>query len=353
MLLVVGVLVLQFALGFTVALAGTILGDSPGAGADLVRNPWVIGLLNVLAIGAVLAFGMRVIREHPRRFLAVRRFDLTLLPAILLTSLGLAVVMDKLAKHFFEFTRLFPQWTMEDLSVPIMAAHPIGGFVLVVIIAPVTEEYLFRGMLLRGLLAHHRKALAVLYSAILFGVMHANLLQFQIGLALGMVFGWWFARTHSTGPGLVGHAIFNAIAWFSAVFPDHALSLGPLSGDDVRHQPAWLTLTALAVVGLGVLWFRERMKFLPAHGDPIEELEAAEAPVPEMSLQAEIPIPLEPPPLIAPAVALADGSEATPASDLILEPAPPLLAEEPVRTLAIAPPPFLEPPLLPPDPPRA
>jgi membrane protease YdiL (CAAX protease family) len=327
-------LVLQFALGFTLAFAGSLFGDPPGAGAEIVFNPWVLGLLNILAIGAALGFGLRVTGEQPRRFFRVKRFDLTLLPAILLTSLGVAVVMNKVAKLFFEFARMFPQWAIEDISERVISNHPFGGFVLLVIIAPVTEEYLFRGMILRGLLGHQRIALAVLYSAILFGVMHANLLQLQVGLALGSVFGWWYARTRSTGPGLVGHAVFNAVAWFSAVLPGHTFSMGPLSGDEVRQQPAWLTLTALVAVALGILWFKERMKVLSVRGDLSDEVEAA------------------PVVILAPTVSLAYERSEIPTASLLFDPMPPLLVEEPMRAGAIDPPPILEPPLVPPDSPQ-
>lgn len=339
-LLVIGMLVVQFGLGVGIGIAGTaFLPDSEGV-FRLATNPWVLGVLNTVAIGAVLVFALRMTRERATRFFAIRRFDTSLLPPIVLTSLSLAVVIDQTAKFFFELMSLIPGLPVKDLSEELMATHPVGGFLLVVAVAPFTEEYLFRGMILRGLLTRHTVRVAVLVSAVLFGLMHANVLQFQLGLLLGCVFGWWFVRTGSVGPGLVGHAIFNAVAWLSTVFPIHFAPLGPSSGPDIVHQPAWFTLTAVAFAALGLWWFKGR-------ADSLEELGVAggwEGAIPEATapVVAEVvspPPPLAEPPALEPPAPVTFARDQPAQLELNFPPiAPPLLTT--------AEPPFLEPPRL-------
>jgi hypothetical protein len=185
----------------------------------------------------------------------------------------------------------------------------------------------------------------VLVSALLFGAMHANLLQFQLGLFTGIVFGWWYVRTGSIGPGLVGHAVFNAVAWCSAVFPLHLAPLGPSSGPHIVHQPVWLTLTAVAFVAVGVWWFK-------GQADSLEALGVAgswEASIPEEPAPGEPPVSALPPPLDEPPL-LEPRAQEQPAQ-MELEFAsiaqPPLLAADPpILEPPLLEPPFQEPPVL-------
>jgi len=337
----------QFGLGFAIGIAGAVFQSEPDGVASLATNPWILGALNTVAIGAVLAVGLRMTRERAARFFPMRRFDRSLLPPIVLTSLSLAVVIDQTAKIFFEVMSHFPGLPVQDLSEELMSVHPIGGFLLVVGVAPFTEEYLFRGMILRGLLTRHRVWVAVAASAVLFGVMHANLLQFHLGVIVGCVFGWWFVRTGSVAPGLIGHAVFNGVSYFSTVFPLHMAPLGPSSGPDIVHQPAWFTLTAVGFAALGVWWFKDR-------ADALEELGVAggwEDSIPEEPAPVEATVPALPPHLDGPPVLELPASEVPaheqPAQLELIFPTgepPPLLAMEP----AVIEPPVLEPPVLPP-----
>jgi len=329
-LLVVAMLVLQVAIGAVFALPGAISGAGEMEGG-IALNPWLLGIVNIIAIGAALSFGLRVTGEPARRFFKVRPFDLSLLPPVLLTSVSLAVVIDQGAKVFFEMMKFFPQWPVVDLSEALMARHPIGGFILVVVVAPFTEEYLFRGMILRGLLTRHRPVVAVIFSAVLFGVMHANILQFQLGLVIGIAFGWWFVRTRSVGPGLVGHAVFNAVAYFSTVFPNFFAPLGPSTGPEVVHQPPWFTLSAVMFVALGVWWFKGRADDLAELGIPAVEDE----PQSIEPAQPDLPPAIELQPVVLPPLLVVETAPMADSEPLVLPP----------RLL----PPLLDPPVLPPE----
>ena len=73
------------------------------------------------------------------------------------------------------------------------------GLVLAVVIAPITEEILFRGIILRGLLGRWNEWAAIFVSAALFALMHFNPAQAPIAFALGTVLGWVYVRTRSIG----------------------------------------------------------------------------------------------------------------------------------------------------------
>jgi uncharacterized protein len=87
-----------------------------------------------------------------------------------------------------------------------------ASFAAVVLVAPFFEELLFRGIILRGLLARMSAGRAVVLSSLLFGAMHANIYQFVDAGALGLVLGWLYVRFRSTLPCIVLHAVTNALA---------------------------------------------------------------------------------------------------------------------------------------------
>lgn len=92
--------------------------------------------------------------------------------------------------------------------------------IFVVLGAPFVEELFFRGLLLRslektkGLASLGRRAcptIAVLVSAVAFGLAHLEVLQLLGLTAFGVVLGVLAEHWRRLGPGIVAHATFNAV----------------------------------------------------------------------------------------------------------------------------------------------
>lgn len=85
---------------------------------------------------------------------------------------------------------------------------------LVVIGAPLVEELFFRGLVLRSIQARYNDELALVGSALLFGIAHFEPLQ-TFGLVLfGLIAAACAQRTRRLGMGVMAHAAFNATAVF-------------------------------------------------------------------------------------------------------------------------------------------
>lgn len=112
------------------------------------------------------------------------------------------------------------------------------GYVALGILAPVAEEFVFRGGVLRallGLFGHSSGAnsapssttfdaqssalrpwkafLAIALSALLFGAIHMNLAQGVHGFIMGLLLGWLYYRTGSMMPGIIVHWVNNTVAY--------------------------------------------------------------------------------------------------------------------------------------------
>lgn len=112
----------------------------------------------------------------------------------------------------------------QDVSV-LAGKVPLGMrvllAVLVVCVAPVVEELVFRGVLLSGLASRMRIGWAIVVSAVIFGCVHLPDFKFAwypvpALILLGLVLAWLRVRTRSLWPSITLHATNNfvaAIAW--------------------------------------------------------------------------------------------------------------------------------------------
>lgn len=104
-------------------------------------------------------------------------------------------------------------------SFEIMLDYKIAGFITVCILAPILEEIIFRGILLRGLLQNGTSPVfAIFLSSVLFGLAHLNPWQFFGAGMLGAVFGFIYYRTKSLWICIFLHALNNMISFIFMLY---------------------------------------------------------------------------------------------------------------------------------------
>jgi uncharacterized protein len=242
----------------------------------LAHHPLVIAGINLLALGAAIALGLRLNRLTFRRGLPFGRMTSLQLPGVGLIVLGGGVLLSD-ADNLIRALLPVPQvlWNLFFSEDKLLAR-----ILLLVIIAPVTEELLFRGIILRGLLSRHRPAVAVVLSAFLFAALHCNPWQFLSASFFGMALGWFYLRTGSLGLCVLAHAFVNGLGIAFTMLPLDipGLSIPPDSPARVVFQPWWLDLSGLGLLLVG-LWTFHRA------APPVR---AAESPAPPVIGDAEM-----------------------------------------------------------------
>src|ERR1700682_757952 len=213
----------------------------------------LLGVVNTLAVGIVLAWGIRSSEAGWREVLPLRPFSVVLLPPILLSVTGLLMVSVgwlQVQQRFLPTPKLVEK-ALEDVL-----ASGFFSFVLLCVIAPLTEECLVRGLFLRGFRMRYGATRAALYSALLFSALHLNLAQLAPTLMMGSMFAWWRLRTNSLLPGMLGHALNNAVP-VTIVMLLHKQKEPPASSPLFQVVSVCVGLLMLAV---GVVWMnRETM----------------------------------------------------------------------------------------------
>lgn len=90
------------------------------------------------------------------------------------------------------------------------------GYIAIGLLAPVAEETVFRGAVLRSLLQIFSQKwhwVPIVISALLFGAVHGNIAQGSYAAVIGLLLGWMYYRTGSILPGLILHWVNNSIAY--------------------------------------------------------------------------------------------------------------------------------------------
>lgn len=106
------------------------------------------------------------------------------------------------------------------------------GYLTVGLLAPICEELVFRGAILRSLLRWTlRHWLAIAFSALFFALIHANPAQIPHAFVVGLLLGWLYYRTDSIIPGIVYHWVNNSIAYvLYNLYPNPQMKLVDLFG---------------------------------------------------------------------------------------------------------------------------
>lgn len=77
------------------------------------------------------------------------------------------------------------------------------------IVIPVMEELMYRGMLLRRMRETLPMGMALVFTAVFFGISHGNLVQFLFAASLGALLGYFYEKVRSVHVPILLHVVIN------------------------------------------------------------------------------------------------------------------------------------------------
>ena len=134
------------------------------------------------------------------------------------------------------------------------------AFLVIVVIAPICEETVFRGVFLRGFVERYGFAKGLMLSALLFAVAHGSPARIPHTFALGCALGWLYHGTRSLWVSIAAHALNNLIAGIAILAGLSAGSSGPRKPAPPFH-PSELGLAAFALLAIGLSIWRLSLLF--------------------------------------------------------------------------------------------
>lgn len=171
------------------------------------------------------------------------------IPTILLSFL-LGFLVIPIASFVNVLSQFFVPNTLVQATDSLMEGSTVFMVLIVGIAAPCVEEFVFRGLLHRGLSKSLSPILGIVLSALLFGIIHLNLNQLCYAFVLGMIFAWVNHNSNSIISSTIMHAVVNTTNILMLVLVSMAYSLlGENltdSSEQLRTNPQ--SLTSIAIV---------------------------------------------------------------------------------------------------------
>jgi len=235
--------------------SASVLAQSLAGYVDWKVDPTIAALIDMICAWPPTLFLACVIAPATwRQAFPFTRFSPSLLAPLAISGFGLSLVLVEVSGWIPT-----PEF-IEQIFLEIMSGNPVAKLIALVVIAPIAEEMLFRGLIFREFARRYSMRHAIFGSAALFALFHLNPWQAVVAFPVGVLAAWLVLRTGSIIPGILLHAALNFTSSFLLV------PVGSLFGQDEDqlyaspHLP-WPILAVGGVataIGLTGLWLCAR-----------------------------------------------------------------------------------------------
>ena len=166
-----------------------------------------------------------------------------------LAALGALIPSTWLQEQMPEWPDSIQRYIDETAQQMVGIMNTPGGYAVICLLAPIAEELVFRGAVLRKLLEWkpERRWLMITLSALLFALAHMNPAQLLHPFLIGLLLGWLYERTGSIVPGIIFHWANNTVAYLLIrIYQDPDITITQIFGSQSR---------VLMAVGFSLLIF--------------------------------------------------------------------------------------------------
>lgn len=188
-----------------------------GLAEYMVENAtWIVsisGLLTLLFLWIFFKIRKKKLSQESR----MKSFDLRKAVPIVLLGISFSVTVSMLLQIL-----PIPEAVMESYaqsSATLVGGHMVMILIADMVIAPLTEEIVFRGLVLSRLQEAMPVGAAVGISSFLFGLMHGNPLWIAYAFVVGCLLAVVALRFKSIGASLILHMAFNFAGVFLGMLP--------------------------------------------------------------------------------------------------------------------------------------
>jgi len=179
---------------------------------------------------------------------------------VIIGTLGTVIVLDPINTAISKIPMPGSD-IMEQFVELILGGNRWIWLVNLVILAPLFEETFCRGILLRGMLKTVQPKWAIILSALMFAVIHGNIIQGVNAFLLGLIIGYAYYKTGNLWLAMLMHATNNLVSYL--------LIYTPLQQYDslIEVMPLWGYLLLLVVGAAVTAGFILLLRRIPLRGD--------------------------------------------------------------------------------------
>jgi hypothetical protein len=150
---------------------------------------------------------------------------------------------------------------MED-----MLNQGVLSVLLVAVIAPLTEEIVFRGVIVKQFLRRLPAPRAIVLSAIVFSFAHMDPLQMLPSFGMGILLGWLYYQTENLWTCILVNSSDSLVTYFAyhhrLPFSLPGFNAG-MAIDKIQFQPVWIDALGIFLLAAGIAAVRAVVKRNP------------------------------------------------------------------------------------------
>ena len=189
--------------------------------------------------------------------------------AVVIGVLAAGMILEAVNQHLPDTKGSIMEMMEEMMEGPLWA-----NLLTMCIMAPILEEWMCRGVILRGLLNYEHKfpasegerqrgmspALAIVISALFFAAIHGNVWQGVTAFAIGCLFGYVYYKTGSLKLTILMHCANNTFAVLTGKFAPESMKDAK---SIIEIIPAWEYAVIFAVSVLIILFLLNYLRSIP------------------------------------------------------------------------------------------
>lgn len=171
---------------------------------------WVEGLsaLVTIPVMALMYHGDRK-KEKTAGIVQDKKAPLWQYPAVIIMALAMSLGLNNL----IIIGNLSAIDANYKATMNAMYSAPLAiQIVCLAVLVPICEEYVFRGLFFRRMERESSFVYAMVYSSVVFGILHVNLVQMLYGFALGMMLAYVYEKYGSLKAPVAAHMSMNLLS---------------------------------------------------------------------------------------------------------------------------------------------
>ncbi len=177
---------------------------------------------------------------------SMRGFNPTILLWGLIMLIAVAIAIEPVMQY------------LPDIKAP--SGRGVYMLLALLVVAPIFEELLCRGVVLEAIRRKHGGFLACLLSSLIFGVMHLEPQSVLNAFMIGMLLGYLYIRTNSIFAPICIHFFNNVIAYLFLVFGLSGTTLHSLIKNDTIYNVIYAI--SIGVVILSIIAISQQIIYL-------------------------------------------------------------------------------------------
>ncbi len=205
----------------------------------------IVPFLTLFSTGIVFFIGFK---KSKMKFADIIKPDISSYPLFILvviSTFGLTIVLSEF-NNIFRYFSPMPETTLNSFIGFLTSGNIFSVILSIGIVIPVAEEFLFRGLFLKGLMKSYSAPFSIITSSVLFAVFHVNPWGLFSYFCVGVFLSWIFLKTDNLIYSIAAHSAYNL--WVVIFINAEILIPGfsDLNKLD-QFQPFWFDLLGIMI----------------------------------------------------------------------------------------------------------